>query len=169
MKYFAYGSNMLLARLRERVPSATVVSMGALLGHKLKFHKVSCDGSGKCDAWQTNDEADVVYGVIYDISKNEKIDLDIAEGLGGGYDEKTVSVYVKPEKTIIEAVTYYATDLDADLQPYHWYKNFVLKGAIENALPEHHIEFIRSIESVADTNVKRTILNETILSKSNKE
>ena len=48
--YFAYGSNMSQRRLQARVPSATFLGIGILLGHALAFHKISKkDGSGKCD------------------------------------------------------------------------------------------------------------------------
>lgn len=46
---FACGSNMLTARLRERVSSARPVGTACLPGFSLRWHKVSVDGSGKCD------------------------------------------------------------------------------------------------------------------------
>ena len=46
---FAYGSNLLTYCLRERVPSARPVTVARLAGHSLRWHKVSMDGSGKCD------------------------------------------------------------------------------------------------------------------------
>lgn len=46
---FAYGSNMLTARLRERVSSARPVGTACLPGFSLRWHKVSVDRSGKCD------------------------------------------------------------------------------------------------------------------------
>ncbi len=48
MKYFAYGSNMSLARLKGRVPSAKRLGMFCLRNHQLAFHKISKkDGSAK--------------------------------------------------------------------------------------------------------------------------
>lgn len=163
VKYYAYGSNMLLSRLRERTPSAKLLTTGMLFEHQLMFHKSSYDGSGKCDAYKTDKDCDYLYGVIYEIPKSEKQELDIAEGLGIGYEEKTVSIYVESKKIIIEAVTYYATEIESSLKPYHWYKSFVLQGAIENALPEEYIDSIRKIESIDDLDIKRTALNEKIL------
>lgn len=46
---FAYDSNMLSARLRERAPSARALGVAVLRVHELKWHKVAKDGSGKCD------------------------------------------------------------------------------------------------------------------------
>jgi hypothetical protein len=164
MKYFAFGSNMLLARLSRRVPSAKVISIGTLTGHKLMWHKESSDGSGKCDALQTDNDSDVLYGVLFDMAEHDKSSLDAAEGLGYGYDEKIVSVFAKTEKEMIEAVTYYATSIKDGYPPYHWYKSFVLEGAIENNLPDDYVEMIREVESIEDKNETRRLLNENILS-----
>ncbi len=64
MKYFAYGSNMSISRLRERVPSAVRLGIFFLEGHRLCFHKASEDGSAKCDAYQTNNPNDEVIGAL---------------------------------------------------------------------------------------------------------
>lgn len=58
---FAYGSNMLVARLTERVPSARPIGIGQLKGHVLRWHKRSKDGSGKCDIEITESDADSVW------------------------------------------------------------------------------------------------------------
>ena len=165
MRYFSYGSNMLLSRFRERTPSAKLLTTGILFEHKLMFHKSSYDGSGKCDAYQTDNDYDYLYGVIYEIPKSEKQELDIAEGLGVGYEEKNVSIYVESKKTIIEAITYYATEIESSLNPYRWYKEYVLHGAIENGMPDEYIDFIRKVPSVEDPDSKRVEVNQKILAK----
>lgn len=45
--YFAYGSNMLPARLLGRCPSAKVVRTGVARAWSLAFSEASKDGSGK--------------------------------------------------------------------------------------------------------------------------
>ncbi|MCF8057186.1 MAG: gamma-glutamylcyclotransferase [Desulfocapsa sp.] len=92
MKYFAYGSNMSLNRIRQRVPSALMLGMFSLEYHELRFHKHGRDNSGKCDAYYTNDSSNTVLGVLYQIDKSGKVILDRAEGVGCGYDEKEVIV-----------------------------------------------------------------------------
>jgi hypothetical protein len=49
--YFAYGSNMSTARLRQRMPSCKPLGTAVLSEHKLRFHKRSTDQSGKCNAF----------------------------------------------------------------------------------------------------------------------
>mgnify|MGYP003387801548 CR=1 FL=1 len=149
MKYFAYGSNMSLLRLQERVPSALRIGTFLLNEHRLCFHKASNDGSAKCDAQQTNNINDVVIGALFEIDKHEKIHLDKAEGLGYGYDEKIVKV-LNNSGEAFEALTYYAIKIDPTLKPYSWYLNHVITGANEINMPAHYLDMIQSIEYIED-------------------
>jgi len=153
MIYFSYGSNMSIFRLSSRIP-ATRIGVAMLREHQLRFHKVSNkDGSAKCDAFQTDHVDDVVIGVVYQINAIDKPVLDVYEGTGNGYDVKTV--HVEMDDVQVEAFTYYATELDAGLKPFCWYKQHVLTGAKENDLPDHYIDMIRAVESVNDSNLGR--------------
>ena len=147
---FAYGSNMLIKKLRSRCPSAVKIGVCKIKKHVLKFHKVSKkDHSGKCDCEFTESETAEVYGVLFRIPKSEETKLDEIEGLGKGYEKKPI-----PVTTIEEgkdtAVMYYATDeaKDPNKKPYVWYLNQVIEGAKENCLPDDYIAKIRKV--VAD-------------------
>ena len=153
MLCFSYGSNMSLARLQDRVPSARFVAVATLPAHTLRFHKVSKDGSGKCDAEQTGNPDDRVIGVVYEISDKEKLALDRKEGLGSGYKEKEVEVTADQKK--LTALMYFATKVDSLLKPYRWYKEHILFGARENDLPAEYIAQLEAIESVDDPDTAR--------------
>lgn len=155
MHYFAYGSNMSLSRLRERVPSAESLGCFTLNHHGLRFHKSSKDGSGKCDAFFTTDPESVIYGVLFKIDPADKPALDKAEGLGHGYDEKEVTVSAD-DGTSLTATTYVATKIDENLKPYSWYVNHVIVGATEASLPQDYINSkIIAVESVEDIDKER--------------
>jgi len=154
MLYFSYGSNMSHRRLRQRTPSAEFVAMALLSHHSLRFHKAGRDDSAKCDAFFTDQAEDVVFGVVFHIDPAEREHLDRAEGLGAGYESKTVSL-ITPKFEPIEAFTYYATSIDESLSPYHWYKEHVLVGSRENNLPNRYTQAITLIESIADPDKKR--------------
>lgn len=155
MKYFAYGSNMSLPRLRERVPSARRAGVYTLVEHVLKFHKKSnTDGSGKCDACHTADPKDLVIGALFEISDSEKSSLDQVEGLGHGYQDKMVQVR-DDQGGIIEAFTYYATNTNPSLKPYSWYLFHVVCGAREIGVPADYLRAIESIESIEDKDKNR--------------
>lgn len=144
--YFAYGSNMLFARLRERCPSAELVGMTELAGYELRWHKRSRDGSGKCDIIQSDNSR--AFGVLYQIADADKRALDRAEGLGNGYKEDRVQVCL--EGTSLTASTYQATDVDESLKPYSWYQALVIGGAKEHGLPEDYVQQLRVITSMED-------------------
>jgi len=154
MLYFAYGSNLSSARLLKRVPSAELVTRGYLTGHLLCFHKVGMDSSGKCNVFQTGNDRDCVLGAVYRIDADHKVYLDKAEGLGRGYDEKKVTIYAEPGQ-MLEVFTYYATNINDKLKPYHWYKGHVLIGAREHDFPEEYIEMFLSVDSVDDPYAER--------------
>ncbi len=154
MQYFAYGSNMSTRRLVTRVPAARAISVAALPHHRLVFHKVGKDGSAKCDAqlmWGARHE---VVGVVFEIDAREKTLLDIKEGLGNGYAQKTVNV-ITPDARCLTAFMYYATITDASLKAFHWYKEHVLRGAREHGLARAYIRAIERIESVPDPRSER--------------
>ncbi|MFC1743342.1 gamma-glutamylcyclotransferase family protein [Candidatus Riflebacteria bacterium] len=155
MKYFAYGSNLPLKRLQHpsRAPSARKITNAVLKGYILKFHKISKDGSGKCDIHKTENDSDVVHGVVFEIDESDKRGLNRAEGLGYGYEQKTVRVFAGDKE--IEAITYYATNIDSSFKPYHWYKNYVVAGAKENGLPADYIKMLESVESIEDPDSER--------------
>jgi cation transport regulator ChaC len=161
--YFAYGSNMLLRRLRvkNRAPSAIAVCTGYVEGRRLDFNKRSVDGSGKCDIEATGDPHDRAWGVIFRINATDKPALDRVEGLGQGYTEREVRV-VTPDGGVT-ALTYTALMKAPDLRPYHWYKAFVVAGATEHSLPDDYIAWLRTFESTADPDTGRRRFNEALL------
>ena len=155
MKYFAYGSNMSIARLKARVPSAVPLGCYRIKEHDLRFHKSSKDGSGKCDAFFTGNGVDVIFGALFEINSSEKAVLDRAEGLGSGYDEKEITV-ISEEGLSFKAITYFATDINLNLKPYSWYLNHVLIGASETSLPNDYIQTkITVVESIEDKDRER--------------
>lgn len=149
-RYFAYGSNMATSRLRQRAPSATPVAIGHLPGHVLRWHKLGRDGSGKCDACAAGvSPEDAVWGVLFDIDRAEKRQLDAAEGLGIGYDERVVHVQTDAGKRC--AVTYQAKPerIDPTLRPREWYKAYVLAGAREHGLPAAYVAQLAAMPAEA--------------------
>ncbi len=153
MLYFSFGSNMSSKRLFQRI-NAVRIGVAVLSGHKLCFHKYAeSDNSGKCHILLTKKKNDFVLGVVYKIDKSQKTILDTYEGLGYGYDIKTVPVLLNGTKQNV--FTYFATNIDPTLKPYHWYKRHVLEGAIENELPEEYIAFIKNVSSIKDEDRER--------------
>lgn len=158
---FSYGSNMLVRRLQERAPSARMIATGVLKGHTLRWHKVGRDHSGKCDAFATGKDTDVVYGVLYDISAEDKPSLDAAEGLGAGYEEKEVEIHTATG--VVRAHLYYATNIDPRMVPFAWYQALVVAGAQQHALPAGYVARLMATPSISDPDAVRMLQNQRLL------
>ena len=155
--YFAYGSNMAVERLTSRVSSASKVCVAQLQGHVLRFHKVSDnDGSAKCDVARTENPEDTVHGVLFRVTRVDLEILDRYEGLGYGYERKSLTVIAESGEAF-DAETYVATSIDPTLRPYAWYKEHVLRGAQASGLPEHYIAMIESVECDEDQDWARHV------------
>ena len=151
--YFAYGSNMSRKRLQKRVSSAEPKGRAVLHCHRLAFHKVSKDKSGKCDIVPSK-ESDALWGRLYHIDDKDKECLDRYEGLGYGYENKCVTLKLDSGCTVC-AMTYYATEKDCTLKPYTWYIKHILVGAKEACLPSDYIKQIEEVEAEKDPCKKR--------------
>ena len=147
--YFAFGSNLSSPRLLQRIPEAAVGGVAILSHHRLRWRKNGRDQSGKCDIEHTGTHEDLVYGVVYQMTPAEQVMLDGYESAGIGYERREVVVETL-EGVEIEVFTYFALDIDHRQKPYHWYKEHVLRGAIEHALPEHYVHQIRNTPSIDD-------------------
>ncbi len=146
--FFSYGSNLLLERIKARVPSVEIFQVYQLKGFRLKFNKVSKDGSTKANLQKTNDLNDLVWGVIQRIDHTEKPALDNAEGHGSGYE---LDSFDSP--TDIYKIHYYIAKESKYLKegnPYDWYLNYVIMGAIENNFPREYIKQLLSVAVAVD-------------------
>lgn len=155
--YFAYGSNMYAPRLRYRVPSAKVIGLGRLTGHRLCFHKRGKDSSGKCNAQISSANTDQITGVLFFIPNEQIAALHRAEGRGGGYDDVAVHVFGS-QGLNYNALTYRANSsyIDESLRPFTWYWEFVVAGAREHGLPADYIaNYISSVAHHPDPDRER--------------
>ena len=164
MMIFAYGSNMNINRLTQRVPSATKFTNVFLPGYKLVCNKVSKDGSAKANIVKSGITTDIVWRVKKKKKKKEKPLLDKAEGLGKGYNEDSLTFYAENNSQHVAQV--YIADsnsINNSLVAYDWYKEFIITGAIQNQLPADYISQLQSIPCIPDPDEKRSEKNYSIL------
>lgn len=148
--YFAYGSNMLLERIRSRVPSARVLGTATLRGYQLRFNKLSKDGSGKANIVPATDPRAAVHGVLYHLDDDDRPQLDKAEGLGNGYHVRRLRVSRDGAEEEVLAYVAAPGAIRDDLRPFHWYKNMVIDGAMQNQLPEPYVRQIEAVAAIED-------------------
>ncbi len=152
--YFAYGSNMLPARLQARCQSARVIGTACAPGFDLEFSKPSKDGSGKATLIEATDIT--APGVLFEIDKAERGALDRAEGAGYGYDRADdFAAEITGTGERITATTYIASRADRQLKPFDWYLALVIAGAHHHALGDDHLAKLRRIAHIIDTDHAR--------------
>lgn len=154
VRVFAYGSNMCSARFRDY--SVTPEGPGeaaALHGYRLLFNKWSKKHrSGKANV--EPHEAAEVWGVLYSIPDNQLDVLD--KGEGPGYTRSLMKVHA-PEGGAVDAWVYYArpASVRPGARPFTWYRDFLVVGAKEHALPSAYVSDLEAIEADPDPDPAR--------------
>lgn len=153
LHYLAYGSNLHPLRLWERTPSCRAVGVVRLEGWRIAFHKRGADGSGKCDLVRSGRPGEHVYGVLYRIASREKADLDRCEGTG----YVAGSVALPPDCAVRSAFAYFARAeyVDTALNPFAWYRDLVLHGAIRHGIPQRYCDALRAVRAIRDPDRER--------------
>jgi len=137
--YFAYGSNMPIARMTERIPNARPVKVARLRGFKMVFNKVSIDGSAKANLVPS--DGVFTWGVLYQLHPD---DFQVLDRYEGGYDRIEIAVETQDGQTVT-AWTYISDNITDDMRAYGWYKELLVKGAEEHGLPQDYIEYLRNL------------------------
>lgn len=154
--YFAYGSNMLPARLSARCPSAEVIGVASASGHALEFSKLSKDNSGKATLVAANSEDNHTPGVLFKIAKGDLPSLDSAEGAGYGYlRHDTFQVRLRGTDEEVLATTYLAIETDPHLKPYDWYLALTVAGARHHGLDIGHVQMLYNTRFRVDADQTR--------------
>lgn len=152
--YFAYGSNMLPARLLDRCPTARAIGVGVAQDLSLEFSKPSKDLSGK--ATLVTAKGARVPGVIFEIELAERSKLDRHEGLGSGYRrDDAFPIENIARGSTVRTSSYLGTFLDARLKPFDWYLATVIAGADHHGLDAEYIAALRATDFVEDTVLNR--------------
>ena len=153
-------------RMLDRVASTAVVGVGCLPGHRLALHKRGLDDSAKADAFRTGNLSDATWGVVYRIDRRHTSILDQFESLGVGYDRVEVDIKLSAGESV-RAWTYVARAeaIEAKLKPFHWYKDYLVRGAKQHGLPADYIETLESIEAMRDENLARRRMNAPIVNR----
>jgi gamma-glutamylcyclotransferase len=158
IRYLAYGSNLLPARIAARLDSFVTLGTTALPGWRLCFHKMGADGSGKCNL--IVDPGAIAYGAVYELSLSDKTRLDTIEGVGNGYSDQSIELDAFGPAWVYLAEP---SHINERLFPYDWYHAFVLYGAKHHLFPEDYINGIMDVACVPDEDTSRRAENTAIL------
>jgi hypothetical protein len=142
--YFAYGSNMSSRRLRARVPAARALGAARLPGMRRVVNKRGQDGSGKVNVIE--DPASHVWGVVFEIARADWPELDRHEW---GYARRAAEVLAAAERLAVQLYVAESPLVADGLAPFDWYREFLLEGAREHALPDEVIASFEALEVIA--------------------
>lgn len=134
--YFGYGSNINLLALNAKGVFPKSSTSALLNGWKLQFnvqHWFKHEG-GMANIEKTNNNKDIVEGVLHLCEDANLKPLDQLEAFGIGYDR--IKVKVNTKAVNIEAFAYVGLPavIDNSLLPTERYKKIILKGAIKHNL-----------------------------------
>jgi len=137
--YFAYGSNLLVGRLTERIPGASRHGIGSLQDHRLVCDKAGRDGSAKANL--RPHAGAVVWGALYTLPSGG---LDRLDPFEGGYRRAEVGILIRTGE-IVRAVTYLSDRRTDDPTPFDWYRAMILEGARSHDLPEDYLALLEAL------------------------
>ena len=159
--YFAYGSNLWPPRLEQRVGPCRKRGIASLPGYHLRFHKRGQDGSGKGDAYRTDDRADFVIGALFELSARQ---CELLHGFEGR-DYMPHDIIVRQDALELSVFTYLVVPqaIQPGLQPYSWYKDFVICGARYFEMPASYVQALVEQPAKQDPNPTRHEENRLIL------
>ncbi len=147
--YFAYGSNLLTARLADRCPSARYHATACTDDLAIEFSKESRDdGSGKATLVPSHGHR--LYGVVYEVELGE---LEILNRVESGYDLRhDFKVTLPDTDTPLTVKTYIAPEQSRkpSLKPFDWYLALIVAGAIEHGFPQAEIRAYQNMEFRTD-------------------
>lgn len=147
--YFAYGSNMQSATLRDRrgISFQRAVPVRAA-GWRLVFDKPALVPLGESFANIIPDASTHVLGVAFEITEADLERVELTEGvLLGNYERVTIAVepLSDGQGRSLTAFSLTSPHRDATLQPSTRYMELVISGASEHGLPLEYITALRAV------------------------
>ncbi len=154
--YFAYGSNMSFGQMRQRCPGAARAGKGIIYGWKRNF-AVAAPHMGASAAAagieRSDNESDRVEGVVYDLTLEDKRNIDEVES--GGYEPVEVGFKLKGQHVSGFIHVPIRLDYSPHLRPTDAYIQTMIEGAKSNGL-DSVAKYLRDEFNVRD----RTALSE---------
>ncbi|XP_004677198.1 PREDICTED: gamma-glutamylcyclotransferase [Condylura cristata] len=157
--YFAYGSNLLTARIHLRNPSAEFCCVARLQDFKLHFGNFQGKTSetwhgGIATIFQS--PGDEVWGIVWKMNKSHLSSLDKQEGVKSGtYVPIEVTVHTQEGKEIT-CRSYQMKNYES-APPSPQYKKVICMGAKENGLP---LEYQRKLNAIETNDYKGKVSEE---------
>lgn len=136
--YFAYGSNMSLARLQERVGEVALRGTAQLAGYVHSFDHRGRDGTAKGNITAASSES--MLGVLYGLSDEQ---VQLLAPYEGGYEMISLELQLVATSSRIDGYSYVSRLSTFGLSPLPAYLEHYYNGMLEHGFPQAYIELIR--------------------------
>ncbi len=134
--YFAYGSNMDVEQMRVRCPASQVIGTARLDGYRFRINRRGV-------ATVVAEAGAVVWGVIWDLTREDERTLDGYEGVPSGlYSKEEIRVDALRCLDLsdgIRALTYVAADSRSGVARAGYVER-VIEAALHHGLPQEYAE-----------------------------
>ena len=146
--YFAYGTLLSSAAMKELCPSATVVAQGIVPHRTLVFRRYN-DGVGEGGCSTIAAPKELLIGVVYRITAEEfdTLDVRVRRDLRW-FDRLPVEVHTE-EGEKLTVSTYHIPEPAAAFAPSEEYTRPIFEGADELALPAWYVRRLTEIVASA--------------------
>jgi hypothetical protein len=151
MIYFAYGSNMDPAQMRERCSGSRARGAGYLVGYRLAFSRWSPRRKHAVASIEAHAEGGV-WGVVYDMTPDDWTALHPFEGhIATGHAENRydlIGVEVLMGGPVVTARTYIARPDPLRPEPgltSARYRQQLIDGAVAHGLPAEYLVMLRAV------------------------
>lgn len=142
--YFAYGTMLEVASMREHCPSAVPLGVFRLKDYRLDFKTCRVDPAvGGCTL--TAAPGNVMHGLLYKIPSEERRGLDKAAGLDKGLWANFEVTLLDQNDNSLAASTYVIADPGGPYDPPDSYVRPILAGAREIPLQQEYVEQLEAI------------------------
>ena len=153
--YFAYGSNMSAARMKQRLGWEASRRAATLINFHLVFDQAGFNDPSWSPANIRSEQGGLVEGMVYEV---EEKDLKILDGYEKYYQRLEVKVMAAKEKKL-DAVTYLSKKSRGEKPPTQEYLNFLLEG--KSFLSREYFDELSRIQVIPGDSMKQEHLPES--------
>ncbi len=153
--YFAYGSNMSAARMKQRLGWEAPRRAATLKDFQLVFDQAGFNDPSWSPANIRSEQGGLVEGMVYEV---EEKDLKILDGYEKYYQRLEVKVMEVKGKNL-DAVTYLSKKSRGEKPPTQEYLNFLLEG--KSFLSREYFDELSRIQVIQEDSMKQEHLPES--------
>ena len=153
--YFAYGSNMSAARMKQRLGWEAPRRTATLKDFQLVFDQAGFNDPSWSPANIRSEQGGLVEGIVYEV---EEKDFKILDGYEKYYQRLEVKVMAAKEIDL-DAVTYLSKKPRGEKPPIQEYLNFLLEG--KSFLSWKYFDELSRIQVISEDPLKQQHLPES--------